>query len=97
MSTNLLLHTGHLKVLIGNSQVSLHLLQSFGSNGINTQLLLALSQTQPELAPGRVTRALAKESGHLFAAVAGGEGGLVRVVGGSHFGWLVVEVDETSD
>ena len=86
MSTNLLLHTGHLKVLISNRQVSLHLLQSLGSNSVNAQLLLALSQTQPELAPSRVTRALAEESGHLFAAVAGGEGGLVRVVRRGHFG-----------
>lgn len=89
MSTNLLLHTGHLKVLIGNSQVSLHLLQSLGSDGIDTQLLLTLSQSQPELAPGRVTRSLTEESRHLFAAVAGGEGGLVRVVRGSHFDSVV--------
>lgn len=45
MSTALLLNTGHLKVLIGDRDVSPHLLQSFIGDRINPELLLTLGET----------------------------------------------------
>jgi hypothetical protein len=80
MSATLLLHAGNVKVLIGHHKVSPHLLQGLVRDSIDPQLPLALSQPEPELAPGRVPRSLAEELRHGGAAVAGGESGLVAVV-----------------
>lgn len=79
VSATLFLNTGHLKTLVRNDKICLHLLQGLVGNGINAQLPLALCEAEPKLAPGRVPRSLTEKLGHGGAAVAGGEGGLVTV------------------
>lgn len=76
----LLLNAGNLKVVVADGQVSSHLLEGFVGNRVDAELLLALGQTQPELAPGRVTRALAEELRHGGAAVPRRQRRLVAVV-----------------
>lgn len=80
MTSNPLLDTRSFKVIVGHDEVSPHLVQGLRSNGIDTQLVLSLSKTQPELAPGRMPRPLAEELGHLSAAVAACQGCLVDIV-----------------
>lgn len=80
VASDLLLNAGSLKVLISDSEVSLHLLQSLGGNDVDAQALLSLGKAQPKLAPGRVAGTLAEETSHLTAAVAARERGLISVV-----------------
>lgn len=84
VSAALLFNTSDLKVLISQLQVSLHLLQSLRCDRVDSQLLLALSKTEPQLAPCRVSAALAEKLGHLGAAVAARQGCLVGIVGRRH-------------
>ena len=89
MSALLLLDAGRLKVLVGQGKVGLHLLEGLGGDEVEAELLLALGEVEPELAPGRVSGALAEELGHLGAALPSREGGLVGVedgLGGGHGG-----------
>lgn len=79
MSANLLLDTSSLEILIRNHKVSLHLLKGLGSNGINSEGLLTLGETEPQLSPGRMSRALAEDLGHGSAAVASGERRLIGI------------------
>ena len=51
MSTALLLNTGNLKVLVSDGKMRPHLLQSFVGNRVNPELLLTLSETEPQFAP----------------------------------------------
>lgn len=80
MTSNPLFNTRSFKVIISHDKVSLHLLQSLRSNGIDAQLVLSLGKAQPKLAPGRVPRSLAEELRHLSAAVAACQGCLVDIV-----------------
>lgn len=80
MSTLLLLDTGNLEVLVRHREVRLHLLQGLISDGVDSKPLLALSEVEPQLAPGQVPRSLAKETGHLRATIAARQGRLVRIV-----------------
>lgn len=92
MSTNLLLHTGDLEIRVGDCEMSPHLLQGLGRDGVDPELLLALGKTQPELAPGRMPGTLAEEVRHGSAAVAGGQGGLVAIVLGVALGLELLEL-----
>jgi hypothetical protein len=94
MSANLLLDPGNVKVLIGDLEVGLHLLERLVGDGVDTELLLTLGEAEPELAPCRVTRPLAEETGHLLAAVAARQRRLVRVERGNHlvFGSFVTAI-----
>lgn len=75
----LLLDAGQLEVVIGDPKVSSHLLEGFRRDGLDPQLLLALGQVEPQLAPSRVARSLAEELRHLTTAVSPRQGRLVRV------------------
>ena len=85
MPTLLLLDTGNLEVFVRHREVRLHLFQRCIGDGVDSKLLLALGEVEPQLAPGRVPRSLAKESGHLRAAIAAGQGRLVGIILGGHF------------
>ena len=87
MTTNLLLNTSSLKILISDSEVGPHLLKSLIGDSGDTKLLLTLSEVKPKLAPCRVTRSLTEEVGQLLTAVAAGQGCLVGIVG-RHFDFL---------
>ena len=80
MPTLLLLDTSSLKVFVRHREVPFHLLQRLVSDGINSKLLLALSEVQPQPAPGRVSRSLAKEVGHLQAAIAARQRCLICII-----------------
>src|ERR1700744_6524999 len=84
MTTLLLLDPGRFEVLISHDKMGLHLLQRIVGDDVDAQLLLALGEVQPQLAPGGVARPLAEEAGHLRAAVAAGQRGLVGVVRRRH-------------
>lgn len=91
MTSALLLDAGHLEVLVRDGQMGAHLLEGLVGNGVDAQLLLALGQGQPQLAPGRVAGALAKELRHGGAAVPRRQRRLVRVERRGHFGGRSVE------
>lgn len=80
MSTNLLLNTGDLEIRVSDGEMSPHLFKSLGGDGVNSELLLALSKTQPKLTPGGMSGTLAEQVRHGSAAVAGGQRGLVAIV-----------------
>ncbi len=86
MPTLLLFDAGNLEVIIRHREVRLHLLQRLIRDGVDSKLLLALSEVEPQLAPGRVPRSLAKEVGHLRAAIAARQGCVVSIVLRGHFG-----------
>ena len=52
MSAALLLHAGHLEILIGDLEMSPHLLEGLVRDGVDPEFLLALSEAEPQLAPG---------------------------------------------
>lgn len=81
MTSDLLLDTRRLKVVVGDGEVSPHLGQSLGRDNLNAQLVLGLGKAQPEAAPDGVPGPLAEELRHLGAAVAAGQGRLVDIVG----------------
>lgn len=79
MSATLLFDTGDLEVLIRYLEVSPHLLQCLRRNGLDSQFSLALSESEPQLAPCRMPGPLAKEPAHFRAAIAARQGRLVRI------------------
>lgn len=81
VSAPLLLDPGNLEVFVCNFKMLPHLFKGLKSDRVDTKLPLRLGQKQPELAPLRMTRALAEELRHLLAAVPGGQRRLVRVEG----------------
>lgn len=85
MPTLLFLDTDSLEVFVRHREVRLHLVQCLIGDGVNSELLLAFSKVEPQLAPCRVPGSLAKEIGHLGAAIAARQGCLVRIILGSHF------------
>lgn len=89
MSSTLLLNTSNLKVLICDLKVGPHLFQCLRRDCVNSKFSLALSEAEPQLAPGRMARSLAKELGHFRAAIAARQGCLVSIVLGGHFDFLV--------
>lgn len=97
MSSALLFDASNLKVLIRDHKVGLHLLQCLGRDGVDSKLALALSEAEPQLAPCRMARSLAKELGHFRAAIAARQGCLVRIVLRSHlFVFYLSEVSAES-
>ena len=81
MTTSLFLDPCDLKVGIGHCEMLPHLPEGFRRDSLNAELLFALCQDQPQLAPLRVAGTLAEEVGHLWAAIPSRQRGLVGIEG----------------